>query len=127
MSSHCNYNTIPTSYYGPFNPVLALFQRPHLLPHSLLSPLPTMFNTHTSISFNFFQYAKLTQIQRPLSLLFLMPGCDFLPPNHLDLNSNVPSLIFPLAILATAYSTSTFFIICICFLPSTYAYLKLCI
>lgn len=100
-----------------------------LSPPATLSPTSPPNNVqHAQHFFLFFQHAKLTRIQRPFVLA--IPDAwyvIFLPPNHLELNSNVPSSMFPLTILAKVYSTSTFLIICIYFLPSIYAFLKLCI
>lgn len=84
----------------------------------------------TFFLFFFFFFSNMPNSLRSKDLCpsyFWFWECDFLPSNYLELNSNVPSLMLRLAILAKVYSTSTFFIICIYFLPSTYAYLKLCI
>lgn len=86
-----------------------MWAHPVLSHKHLLLPLspPTTFNTH-SICLCSLNLANSFRSKDFCPCYSWYLECDFLPPNHLELNLNIPSSKrSPLAIQAKAYSSST--------------------
>lgn len=121
MSSQSNDTKILTPCYGPLDLAPTLYKKPHCLLHTLSN------NAQHIQHFFFSEHAKFIQIQVFVCYSWCLE-CDFLSPNHWELNSKYLFFeMFALATLAKVYYSSTLVIKCTYFLYTIYVYLKLCI